>query len=541
MKIHLPGNGILAAAVMTIGLISAADAQTATAPDAAALSQSGECSSRPNILLVVWDTVRADYMGLYGYGRPTTPFLDEWSRGARVYEDCISVGSTTVPTHVSMFTGLLPLEHGVTNATPTVGDDFQLLAESLKDAGYDTYMFSENPKIAERNKITQGFDAVEHPWSPAYRERSLQFMLERVPPDDRSTNLTSLLRQPRQKNHSLKTAGPCLAEAVLGRLAARPAGKPFFVFLNCMTAHYPLVPGRAHRAAVMTPEQVERSYQVDRTAWQLWSYVFRRHEYSDEEIELTRLTYAAAVRELDASFRDLLTRMEKDGYLENTAVILTSDHGEHLGEHHLLDHQYSVYEPLLRVPLILRYPPAVAAGRAREPVTNMDIYPTLLELAGLPAPEGTKAISLLHAPASRARLGTYTGVERKRFASMRRAYPDLDPAAWDRTLHAFYTGPYKLIRGSDGRNELYQIANDPGENADRYDAAAAASVAASREYSQYLSTLQKPRAAPRAASAPASAEEIQRLRALGYMEEDTENTDDSAPATAPASAPAAAP
>ena len=530
----------VAAFAAMIALVPFAQAQAQAEPSSGT-SPSSEHHDRPNILLIVWDTVRADYLSLYGYPQSTTPFLDKWSRGARVYEDCVSVGSTTVPTHVSMFTGLLPLEHGVTNSTPTVDDSFELLAETLKAAGYETYMFSENPKIAERNKIAQGFDTVEHPWSPAYRERSFKYMLECVPENDRSTNLTALLRQPRQRNQSLKSAGPCMEEAVLKHLAARPAGKPFFVFLNCMTAHYPLIPSREQRAAVMTREQVERSYQVDRTAWPFWCYVFGRHEYTDEEIELTRLTYAAAIRELDSGLRSLMTELERRGELKNTIVIVTSDHGEHLGEHHLLDHQYSVYEPLLRVPLILFYPPAIQAGRERVPATNMDIYPTLLELAGLPAPAAMKAVSLLRTPTNRVRLGTYTGAERKRPLAMRRAFADFDPAPWNRELHAFYSGSYKLIRGSDGQTALYRPTDDPVELTNLFDTARNTSEAIKREYEEYLSTLAKPRATE-AAAEPVSAEEAARLRAIGYMDEDSEDSSESqAPASAPTPSPAVKP
>lgn len=111
---------------------------------------SSETAEPPNIIFVVWDTVRADHLSLYGHQRRTTPFLDEWAQGARIYEDCISVGSTTVPSHSSMFTGLLPSEHGTSNETSTyvLDDKFDTLAEQLRAAGYSTYMFSANPFLS---------------------------------------------------------------------------------------------------------------------------------------------------------------------------------------------------------------------------------------------------------------------------------------------------------------------------------------------------------------------------------------------------------
>src|SRR5262249_54878468 len=130
--------------------------------------RSGAGPARPNILLIVWDTVRADHLSLYGHSRPTTPRLDAFARSARVFDDCVSVASTTAPAHASMFTGLLPVEHGLANQGPRMGDGFVTLAETLRAVGYRTYLFSENPHLSESSGLTQGFEVAEYPWSLAY-------------------------------------------------------------------------------------------------------------------------------------------------------------------------------------------------------------------------------------------------------------------------------------------------------------------------------------------------------------------------------------
>ena len=316
----------------------------------------------------------ADYLSLHGYDKPTTPFLDEWAAAARVFDNCVSIASTTVPTHVSMFTGLTPQEHGAHNLSPRVADGLHTLAEILGESGYVTYLFSENPKITARNNITQGFDLVEHPWSQPYQEEALRIALEKVPLYDRSTDLAQSLRQSNVGKFNVKSAGELARRGSLNWLKSRESDKPYFIFINYLAAHYPLIPSREFREEIMTPAQVDASYRVDRTAWPFWLYVFRLHEYSQADLELTRLTYAAAVRELDSLLEDLLTTLQNEGYLENTVVVLVSDHGEHLGEHHLLDHQFSVYEPLARVPLVLHYPARIERGRDDRHVSNLDLF-----------------------------------------------------------------------------------------------------------------------------------------------------------------------
>jgi arylsulfatase A-like enzyme len=151
-------------------------------------------SGPPNVLLVVWDTVRADHLSLYGHSRQTTPKLDAFARAARVFDDCVSVASTTVPAHASIFTGLLPAEHGVSNQHPKMDDSFVTLAEVLHDAGYHTYLFSENPHLAKSTGLTQGFELAEYPWSPAYREQATEIVRAKLDPEDRSNDLPQQLR-----------------------------------------------------------------------------------------------------------------------------------------------------------------------------------------------------------------------------------------------------------------------------------------------------------------------------------------------------------
>ena len=478
---------------------------------------------RPNVLWIVWDTVRADHLGLYGYERDTTPNLDRWAEGARVFEDCLSTAGYTLPSHASMFTGLLPSEHCAHNDHPRLDEEFTTIPELLRSVGYRTYLYSANPHISNSGGFDQGFDLTEHPWSPRFRERALQIVRDKLPEEDRSSEL-----RPRFEGYergegglsawNIKAAGELAQEAVLAWLGAEDSDRPFFVFVNYMEAHRPLVPPRKYRERMMTPEQVERSFTVDRSWLPTWEYTFGLRDYDDQEIELTRATYDAALAELDELFGNLLAALEESGSLEDTIVVLTSEHGEHLGEQHMLDHQYSVYQPLLRVPLVVHYPERFAPGRDARPVVSFDLFPTLLELARVEPPAGTpsKAVSLLAPADERVRFAEEPAPARVPVTMVLQDHEDWDPAPWRRSLRSIVEHDHKLIRGSDGRSELFDLSTDPRETRNLAGGGSPLLERLQQTLGTFTESLRtcEPSGAPPADLTP---EQIERLKALGYL------------------------
>ncbi|MBN1825680.1 MAG: sulfatase [Candidatus Eisenbacteria bacterium] len=438
----------------------------------AALSCSGGAEKRPNVLWVVWDTARADRFGLYG-GGPTTPFLEEWAETARVYEDCLSESNYTLPSHASFFTGLPPSLHGCTNSRPFLSENLVTVAELFRDAGYDTYLWSANPHISKVKKFDQGFETVEHPWQIEFQKRALEIVSGKIRPEDVSSELPPKVRAARVGPWDIKASGALAAEALFRWIDDREeGGAPWFAFLNYMEAHRPYIPPEKYRRRMMSEEEVLRSYEVDRSWTPLWSYTFGLKEYDEEELSVTAGTYDACIAELDDLFRGLIEALRERRKLDDTVVILTSDHGEHLGEHHMLDHQYSLYQQLIHVPLLIRYPSRIPPGRDRRPVMTGDLFPTLLALAGIdrpPAPEGSGAVSLLAPPAERTRIAESLGPFRQPFDEVRRAHPAWDSAPWEREIRAVVETPWKLIAWDDGEKKLFRLDGDPGEERDRLD------------------------------------------------------------------------
>lgn len=481
-----------------------------------ALPGCGGGDTRPNVLWIVWDTVRADHLSLYGYERKTTPFLDEWAREGLVFEDCLSPGSSTVPSHGSMFTGLLPSEHGANFATKFLDDRFETVAERLSGAGYRTYLFAANPNIQAVENFHQGFDVEEHPWDPDHRERALKILAEKVAGRDKATGLQSQIRSGQIADHELRAAGALAREGLLRFLSQTDADRPFFAFLNYMEAHAPLVSQEAYRRRFLDPEQVEESYEQDRSWANKWSYTYGFRELPEEYFEVYRGTYDAALAELDDLLRELFRSLAAAGQLENTIVVVTSDHGEHLGEHHLVDHRHSLYQGLIRVPLVLRGP-GIEPGRSSVPVSTIDLYRTLLTRCGVDVTGVPDSYDLLAPPPERVRFSEYPDdfpVPTKDVFFME---DGTDLSAWRRSLRSVVSGEAKLIVGSDGARELYDLEGDPLETTDL----SAADAETLRQLQELLDgrleTLRSFRPERTGALVPTSLRE--QLEALGYTSE----------------------
>ncbi len=472
---------------------------------------------RPNVLWIVWDTVRADRLGVYGYEKPTTPNLDAWAKQARVYDDCLSPGSWTVPSHASMFTGLLPSEHGAEWGSEWLDDKLVTIAELLRDAGYQTFSWTANPHISRDENATQGFEVELHPWDKATEKRAREIYeakLATLPADSEQRR-----RGEREVNSPwvLKAAGELAQVGLSDWLVKRDPQRPYFAFLNYMEAHRPLISSRRHREAVMSPEQVEASYGAEIDWRSTWGYCFGVVDVPEHKLELLSGAYDAGIHELDTLFGELMRTLEAQGALENTIVVLTSDHGDHLSEHHLLDHQYSVAQVLVRVPLIVKHPPRFAPGREARPVMSMDLFPTLLELAGVPAPRvGVgHARSLLDPAERRARIMQYTKPFERPLIQIRKDFPEHDISAFERGRVAIVDKPWKLVQQLGGPAELFDLDADPYETRDVADANPAV---LERMRKQLMGVMKSVRPVGAGVAGERSEEYLAMLAGLGYAD-----------------------
>ena len=417
-------------------------------------------TGRPNIVCVVLDSVRAPNSSAYGYERPTTPHLQRLAHEGVIFRQASSVGCWTLPVHTSLFTGLYPIRHGVTISSQALGTDVATLAERLGALGYRTACFSNNAYISDASGLSRGFEHVDEVWRvtnprgvalPRLSQRIRQ--LESRGPLMRP--LIGLLRRAKRVRtiykawRSRKDSGASYTnERIRDWLRDSADDRPYFIFVNYMEAHEPYLPPYPYNRQFV-PKRYS-PWRIVRSTGRQEEILSRTGRARDEDLEILEGMYDGTLRYADEKVAELTQVLAADGELDRTFLAATSDHGDAFGEHGHLGHRLTLYEELLHVPLVIRYPERFAPGTSvDDPVNVADLYPTILEIAGLDreAIGEQDFVSLAEASEGRPIIAENTG-------------PKSIDGLVSRTLRE---GHLKLIWRDDGRHELYDLAADPGE------------------------------------------------------------------------------
>jgi arylsulfatase A-like enzyme len=301
---------------------------------ALSLTSCGARHDPPSILLIVVDTLRADAVSAYGKVSGTTPTMDALAARGLRYANAFSNANWTLPSHASLFTGRFPFQHGLASNRDKLPPQVATLAERLHAAGYQTAGFSENPWVGPSTSLSQGFDHFEG----------------RV------------------------------GEATSEWLRNRRPDAPFFLFVNVMDAHWPYL---VRDTNPFLPEGVDP--EAARAVSQLQEDYLCNHEVRPSDCAVLRGLYLGGVAAADRKLGDLLGRVHDAGADADLITIVVSDHGEHFGFHGNIFHDFGLGHRLLHVPLIVTGLPGVAAGVVDQPVQLIDVVPSVLRWAGLPA------------------------------------------------------------------------------------------------------------------------------------------------------------
>jgi arylsulfatase A-like enzyme len=295
---------------------------------------------RPNVIVVSIDTLRSRNLRAYGYGRDTAPFIDSLAKAGTLFEDAITTSVTTAPSHMSLFTGLYPVRHGIRRGNEVKHGGVRTLAEVFRAAEYETAAFTENGYLVRSRGFGDGFAAyTENRAAPIGPEESAA--AHRTEPTD--------VRVTFSQARSWITAN---------------RRRPFFVFIHTYEVH--------------TPYRARSPY----------ASMFADDDFpgpEDADIREERDNYDREIRVVDDELRALFATLEARGMDQNTIVVVLADHGEEFLEHGLLQHGGNVFDETLRIPLIFWSPGRIPAGlRIGGPVSLIDVAPTLLDLIGLP-------------------------------------------------------------------------------------------------------------------------------------------------------------
>jgi arylsulfatase A-like enzyme len=391
-------------------------------------------SGPPNVILIVVDTLRADHLTQYGYERATSRALEDFSQASTLFSAAYSTSSWTQPSVASLFTGLLPSRHGVVKQSTILPAKLDTLAGLLSEAGWQSAGFSGNLFIGEKTGFDRGFEHFVGHQGKVLVYPDVGLMLEQV---------ASWLDT--------------------GRRSRQPA----FLYFQPMNCHGPYRVPAEHRSDLLGREPTDVfDYNDD-----LMKSILKdgdleaRARVTPEYLGSLADQYDTAVRySMDAVGR-LLEMLETAGLYQDSLVIVTSDHGEELFDHGGFGHGYSLFEEVVRVPLWIKLPGQSRSVTLEAPVSLVDLFPTILELAGVEQSEGEAALDGLslmpllngaqHAPGFRAR-------------------PIVMETRWKRraVASAIRLGSYKLIeiesdyQGRSDARLLFDLETDAKEKTD---------------------------------------------------------------------------
>ena len=401
----------------------------------------------PNVLLIILDTVRARSLSLYGRERATSPRLDSFAERGLVFERAIAPSPWTLPSHASIFTGRYPHRLSVDWEKP-LDAEHETLAEALSRAGYATGGFAGNLFYASRvHGLSRGFEHYDdHPVSPGQIALSTAL--------GRAAARSSLLRRVFGHEDLLNRKSAADITGAFLRWVDVQSDQPFFAFLNLFDAHEPYLPPAPFDTLFgpTGPRSLERQGGLRRDDRASRG---RKWETTPEQASLDLAAYEASITSIDAELGRLFRELEARALLEGTLVIVTADHGEQQGEHGLYGHLNSLYEPLLRVPLVI-VGPGVPRGRTDRVTSLTDIAATVLDLTGVEA-------QIPGIPIAGNWMDQNDSVPALSSLRTGLVLQEWYPVGRGQEMYSLWSGDHHYICNGDGSDELYDTRRDPEE------------------------------------------------------------------------------
>ncbi|WP_135855015.1 sulfatase-like hydrolase/transferase [Halorussus salinus] len=424
---------------------------------------------RPNILLIVMDTARADFVE----DSRVMPYLNEFAKECTWFSNTFANAPWTLPSHSSIFTGKYPSEHG-TGGNKKYFDSERNIVSELNKAGYQTASFSNNPWISPDFGFDD-FDTFTPCWQLFRRgadlaaisqeegiRRQLKMLVSKLAKIDAPFTLANALYM--KFIEGKYDSGAALTNFRLRRwLLDQGEEKPFFAFVNYMEPHLEYNPPHEHREKFLDEDDLDRWNKVNQDPW---AYLTDSVEMDETDFQILKQLYRGELHYLDSRLEQVFTTLKNTGLMDSTAVFVTADHGENLGEHGLMDHQYSLNEALLRVPLLVHYPDEFEDGGIDDRMVELrDLYPTILSLAGIE----TSFESTEYPPQDltnndwgrEAVIAEYLSPQPS-VSTLSKRYDvrNSKMAEYDRALRSIRTADQKLVEGSDGTQQLYRVGED---------------------------------------------------------------------------------
>ncbi len=516
---------------------------------------SSNSERQPDILLIILDTQRRDRLSIYGHPRATSPGFDQFADRAVLFERAVAPSQWTIPAHSSLFTGLYPSAHGVTEANGQLSPAHPTLAEILQVGGYHTVAFCNNPLVGVLdNGLQRGFaefynyasaipnrpgdtrkSDLHHRFNRWFRPYARRIGNQFARSDELfRVSLHPLLTPIWSKYINFKGSTPHSIDDLIDYWDAYHVGgadRPFFGFLNLMGTHLPYHPPQDVMNRIAPELRHDRAayryinrFNADGAAWASPP----EQPFDEWQRAVLNGFYDAEIAHQDAHLDRLLRHLSDSGALDHTVVIIAADHGEGHGEHDLFGHGFNVYQELVHVPLVIRAPDAAAGRRVTGNVSTRRLFHTILDAAGITPPlddadpnANVAGLSLLNALDGKA--------DAEQGIAFSEAFPPStflnvlehrSPAVVEllrlrQVRRAIYEGDHKLVLAESGVEALFDVADDPAETHDLAADQPAVSAALADQIDAFVQGISQPLDTR---TAEVDAQIVEQLRALGYVE-----------------------
>jgi arylsulfatase A-like enzyme len=317
-------------------------------------SRDNKCSDC-SVILISIDTLRADHLGCYGYGDDTSPHIDKFAKDSVLFKETIVQAPSTLPSHASIFTSLIPSHHGAFFALKTnISEDAVMMSEIFQKHGYRTVSYNGGGQVDGKFGFYRGFDVYESMGGnfDVHVDKAIEWLENN--PDEK-----------------------------------------YFMFLHTYEVHHPYTPKKVYLD--LFEDGYDGNLPMDISKDLLKQINQKNLVIDDRDREHIIDTYNAEIYSMDAAFGRLITFLKKENLYDGTVIIFTSDHGEEFGEHGWMGwHSHTLYDELLRVPLIIKFPNQKRSGKTvKMQVRSIDILPTLLDIVDIPSLETFEGVSLI--------------------------------------------------------------------------------------------------------------------------------------------------
>jgi len=435
----------------------------------------------PNIILVVLDTAAAKRCSVYGHHRETTPGLESIAGEGVLYRHCFATSPWTIPSHHSLFSGLYPSELGHENKGTQLPEVFFTLPEVLNQMGYRTVGISCNGLVGHQRGFDVFYEMDTLFLSEGYHQDKFNTKFIKKASDQELERLWHHLKYIFQNNRYLfpfqnvldrlykkhfvdlyyKTSGATQRSFKIAKnLIKKYRGKqPLFLFLNLMETHWKYNPPILYNNIInISARERQQLFQYDHQDFYIQAL-------PPEMMEKIYLLYEQGLYFVDQKLFDFYQFLEAQGVKDRTLLVVTSDHGESLGEHGLWGHIFGLYNETLHIPLVVKYPAGQAApGESRRLVQLNDLFATLLEAVDAPLPLPESSRSLLSASREHAFAEHYQNIG---LEAIHKRAPDYQPQPFMQPCRCVIDEEFfKLIEWADGRRELYDLNRDFAEAQD---------------------------------------------------------------------------